>query len=340
MQHLDITTRLQLMNGKKEIGKKGGIMKKNILVSIASLSLLMVGCTSETDTQNDSSKITKIYVGTSSDEGVQSRTATNGNSVTWVTNDQIALIENGDRGGYKQFQLSSDPGTNKGYFNGVGAGDYLTNGRSYKVVYPHSAATYTGAGGATRLDISGIAQGNNSNSNLATYDWLVSSSQTVTDGVTMPAFTLNHCFALLKITLNVSNIVEDDNYASFLKNLAITTKGNEKAFAEKVSLDGNVDLQVHSWVSSVTVARTDAPWLGNESYVYWFIIKPSDAVANVPLTIQANFSTDKAGLFQWTTSTEFTPTAALKSGKFYELDLSMVYNNTDKASSTLTVIGH
>ena len=315
-------------------------MKIYILVSIASLSLLFVGCTSETDIQNDSSKITKIYVDASSDEDAQSRTATNGNSVTWVTNDQIALIENGNRNGYKQFQLSSDPGTKSGYFEGVGADDYLTNGKSYKVVYPHSAARYTGAGNPTRLNISGIAQSDDSNSNLATYDWLVSSSRTVIDGVTMPEFRLNHCFALVKVTLNVSDIIENDDYASYLKNMTITTQNNEAAFAERVYLDSNVDLQVFSWVSSVTVARTDAPWLGNGSYVYWFIIKPNDAIAAGPLTIQSNFSTDVAGIFQWSLSTIFTPTSALQAGKFYELDLNMVYNNADKSSSVLTVIKH
>lgn len=318
------------------------IMKKSLLLLISGIALLLAGCTTETETRdwvNKDGKITRIYVEASSEEDAvepTTRTTTNGNSVTWVTGDEIALFETTGQRVYKRFRLVSDPGTKSGYFEGVGTDDYLTPGTSYRVVYPYSAAQYTGSNVRYRKDIQAFMQTDNSNSNLTNDDWLISEIRTVTDG-TMPGFRLNHCFALLEVSMQVEGIEEDDDYEMYFSNFTIETSGNELAFANKVYITDDGNLGVSSYQNSIVVSRTDKPWFENGTYKFWYVVKANPSVGIAPLVLHPYFTQGSSVL--WSVKTEFTPTSVLQSGKYYHLNLKMTYNNVSPSASTLTVVG-
>lgn len=315
-------------------------MKKNLLFMMGVVALLLTGCSTETGNVEDTSKITRISVdATEGSVDAKTRTATNGTLVTWVTNDEIGLLNAADRANYKHFRLSSAPGTNTGYFDGVTADDYLTSGTTYKVVYPYSALEYTGTSNRYRKDIQVFSQTDNSNSNLANDDWLTSESRTIVDG-TMPAFRLKHCFALLKVTLAVEGIIEDDDYEMYFANFTISTANNEKAFANKVYIDDKGDLGVYSYINSIIAARTDKPWLENGIYTFWYVVKTDPQVGIVPLQLQPYFSQGASGTVLWSLNTTFTPSAVLEAGKLYNINLKMTYNNGSYSASALEVIGH
>jgi len=317
-------------------------MKKEKLLLMIGTLLFVAGCTTETDEKiADKGTVSKIIVDASSSSSsfsnATSRTLTNGNSVTWNTGDQIALYETSGGITYKKFQLSSGQGNKSGYFGGTTSNDYLTTGYSWKVVYPYSAAQYDGSSARYRWNTAEISQNGDTNSHLANYDWLTSTAVAVSDGA-MPAFTLDHSFALIKVTLDVEGIVEDDNYETYFVNLNMSTQNNEQAFASRIYIDEHGDLKVYSYTNSIVVVRTDKPWFENGTYTFWFVAKQNESVGIVPLILQPYFSEGSGGNVLWSISTTYTPSTLLEAGKLYNLNLKMTFNNESHTASTLEVI--
>ncbi len=298
---------------------------KKIVLLMSGISLMFSGCTTETRGWADDGKITRVYVDAPSEPGgleAESRTATDEYSVTWVAGDEVALFKAGDRTNYKRFRLMSEPGSKAGYFAGATSDDYLTEGDSYKVVYPYSAAEKTGTNNGARFPIYEIRQAEEGNKHLADYDWLESTYRTVSVANPVPAFVLNHCFALLKITLTVEGTDEDnDDYEEYLTNLTIAAADNSEIFAQRVFLDSDINVGAWGYRSQTVTYRDPKAWLSDGTYTFWLVMLQDATIGIKELQFSLHFSHGLSGSVLWNLNATHTPSSVLKSGHLYKIHL-------------------
>ncbi len=311
---------------------------KRLVLLMSGISLLFAGCTTETkEWTGDDGKITRIYVDAPLDTDASkatSRTVTNDHSVTWTEGDEIALFKDGDRTNYKRFRLMSNPGSKSGYFTGVTTDDYLTEGGSYKVIYPYSAAAKTGTNNLTRLSLYEIEQTDEGSTHLAGYDWLESAYHTVSVANPIPAFVLNHCFTLLKVTLTVEGADEDNTeYDEYLTNLSISSIDNSNIFAQRVYLGNDNNVEVSSYGVMAVVFRNPKAWLSNKEYTFWQIVKQDEALGIHDLRFNLYFSHGTGGNVLWNVDTIYSPASVLRSGQLYRIKLKAVINGATRTGS-------
>lgn len=302
-------------------------MKKKSLFILASTALLAAGCSSNSDVENttDSAKISKIYVDSST--GGDTKTTTNGNSVTWATGDAIGLIEASKPETNNQFILNSAPGTNTGYFEGVTTNDYLSPG-TWIAYYPYSATKHNSS---NKLKVQTINQTGESNSLLATYDWLISSPVTVGYNQ-QPSFHLNHSFALIKVTVKLDAAIDD--YIE-LSNVKLSTQDNSQVFAQRIYINDNGTIGFDYTSNNVVTNRTDRPqFVYGNTYTFWLLAKQN---AKTPLFVDVYFDGDHS---IFSVRTTFNPSNILEAGKLYSLDLLVKYNSDNYPASTLEITNH
>jgi len=313
-------------------------MKKNLFLSLC-LALVAVGCSSETEPQNDNSTVSRILVGNAELQDANTKTITDAvtNRVTWAAGDEIALFNvNGTgRNDYKRFRIVSGVGNESAYFEAVTEDDNLTAGATYKVIYPYaSVASYTDVSNRTSLAVYEIP--NNVN-NLATYDWLYSAPRTINADGTTPEFLMQHCMALIKFTLDVEGIIENDDFDEYLKNITVRPLGTSSMFAQRIYWNNTLDFSISSYGTNSVSFEPSSVYLENGRYTFWLPIYQDASLGIRPLILTVFASHGAAGNTLWSAATTFTPASILTPGYIYHKHLNFTVDGSER-SGTLTII--
>ncbi len=311
-------------------------MKLKLLLGLG-ITLLAMGCTSETELQpKDISKITRIYVGT--EDVVDSRTVTNAttNAVTWAEGDEIAVfhVNGSGRSDYKHFRVvSGGAGGISAYFEAVSEADALTGGETYKLVYPYAAAGSYSGGSSNRYSLA-VYELANSVDNLKTYDWLYSDGKAIPQDGTLPRFTMKHCFALVKVHLEVAGAIEGEDYDEYIRNFTLSSANS--AFAQRVYWDENLDFAIKSYGTSAVSYNTDT-WLENGAYTFWLPVYQSPDFGSHQLTLAIYMSHGTQGNTLWGGNVNYTPHSVLTAGYLYSVNLLFTVDGTNR-TGTLTLV--
>lgn len=305
-------------------------MKRKIV--LIGLLPLFVSCTSTTETIEENAekgKVTKIFVYS---DGADTRTSTNGSSVTWAAGDKIGLVKITDATTNNQFELTSSPGSNKGYFGAVTPADALEPGK-WMAYYPYNASKYTVD---NPLELFVIPQNGENNNHLAEYDWLISTAPAdiTYNGENHPAFLMKHCFSLIKINVTLANNVTKNRPT--LSNVKLLSKDSSPCFVNSAWIDENGEMQYDYSSNNTTVVRTDAPELKNagQKHTLWLLTRQNVKTdLQIGLFITVNYV--PTGFMA-----DFTPTNMLEPGKLYTLDLQLNYDNVNYGSSTIQIVNH
>lgn len=312
-------------------------MKIKLLLGLSLFAILAMDCTSETDTLKSNDKITRIYVGTTD---AKSRTSTDASTaeVTWKDGDEIAVfhVNGSGRSDYKRFLLSSGAGEQSAYFEGVTADDYLTAGESYKVIYPYSSTTYTNETTSNIYSFA-IYEIPNTVDKLATYDWLYSATRVIPTDGTMPAFTLQHTMALIKVTLDIEGVEEYEDFDEYLKNITFAPTDNSFAFAQRCYWDTNLDFAIKNYGTTSVSYISNGQWLEDGTTSFWLPVVQNTNLGIQGLNVTVYVSHGTQGNTLWSATTTFTPTSLLVSGKIYPIHLRFAVDGTNR-SGTLTIV--
>ena len=301
---------------------------------------MAMGCSSETDTFQVNTKITRISVGTQEIKET-TKTATNAstNAVTWQAGDEIAVFHVGGTGrsDFKHFVLASGANETSAYFEGVGADDYLTAGESYKVIYPYSSAGYTVN---DDFNCSETAQSSNGNTDqLADCDWLYSTSTRISPDGTVPAFTLRHAFSLLKIIVDVENFTSSDR--RYMRNFNIKNFNTElNLFADYVYWNDVFDFSVSGYTGVSAVGYSSSIRLNNTTtYIYWLPIKQNETlgIQNVVFTsFWATGITSTSTMYS--SECTYTPSSVFAAGTTYEKHFKLTFADGSSTVAILTLV--
>jgi len=300
---------------------------------------MAMGCSSETDTYPidaniSNTNITRISVGTIA----ETKTATDesSNAVTWQTGDEIAVFNVNGSGSsdYKHFVLSEGAGEISAYFTGVTVDDYLIPGETYKLVYPYSSAvSYNGSSNIFSLTVYEVP---NTVDNLSTYDWLYSAEKKIPTDGTIPAFTMQHALSLIKVTLDVTGYLEDDNSDEYLRNISFATSDNSSDFAQRIYWDTDMNFTVKSYAtSSVSYVSGGGEYLENTTTTFWLPISQDSSLGIKDLDITVYMS-HGSNTF-WSAATTYSTKSVLTPGKVYPIHLSFVVDGSNR-TGTLSVV--
>lgn len=316
-------------------------MKTKLFLSLG-IALLVMSCTSETETQSEKvTKITKIYVGTEEEAGTNSRTVTNvnTNAVTWAEGDEIAVfrVNGSGRNDYKRFVLESGAGGIAAYFKGVGVDDYLIPGEVYKVVYPYSTVgTYDGVNDVFNMHAN-ISASNNTD-HLANHNWLVSAQRIIPEDGTMPAFSLAQTIALAKIRVDIANFtVTGLSNRRYLSNVNFTITDKTKAFDSYIYW--NEKLEVTGYESSEVATAGfsgQVQIVNNSSFYYWVPIKQQSTTGIKKMGLSVHWR--DGNNVDYSSSVEYIPKSVFASGFIYNIRLKLTFTVNSGNSATLTFV--
>lgn len=324
------------------VGKKKEriIMKKYLLSSFVVAAMLAItSCTSETEDNTYSTKITKIYVGAETTIGTKTNTNASTSTVTWADGDEIAVfhVNGSGRSDYKRFILTSGAGESSAYFAGATAEDYLTPGETYKVVYPYSSVeNYNQSNDFLFSEISQSTSGNISH--IAQYDWLYSASKTIGSDGTVPAFLLKHVSAFLRVRLDIANYTASER--RYLRNFNVkASNGTSKLFANYIYWNDELNFTISQYTETATVGYSESNRIVDGTFYYYFPIIQDPSLGIEPLTFTSYWATSTStSATLYSSDCQYTPSSVLRSGYVYDAHFQLTFNDGSANTATLTIV--
>lgn len=315
-------------------------MKTKLFLGL-SIALLAMGCTSETEMNNENTtKITRIYVG--AENVIDTRTETDAETaaVTWTEGDEIAVfhVNGSGRSDYKYFVLESGDGETKGYFKGADPEvDYLIPGETYKVVYPYWAVV--DFDGGDNIHEMSIALSNNSTDHLADYNWLASTAKTIPTNGTMPAFSMAQQMSLVKLRVDIENFtVTGTSNRRYFGNINFTTTDTAPVFYSFVYWNNNLEVAAGEMSEVLGCGfNGNIQIQNNTSYYFWVPVKQDTSKGVKEIDIALLWRNSGGG----TTTTAhaiYTPKSAFAPGYIYNVHLKLSFTAGSANSATLTVV--
>lgn len=309
-------------------------MKNIKLLSVLTITVLqsaVVGCSSSVnDLENEGVKIRKIHA--VMDYGSTKTTTGYDNTgvkpyISWTDGDQVIVFDYDAadlRTNYKVFDLQSGAGTTAGEFEGHSETDYVTPGKSYQLVYPVSAATYSSTNPFP-------LRGSMNWSDLASSNWLVSTVNAIPTNGVLPSFTFSSSVALALVRVSVSGYNGESRY---LSSFSIQTSDSTPVFSSGIFFNDYFEVSDAGYSSQAVGDYSSDCVLTNTTSTYFLIIPIRQISTIKPLTFTVNFG--GGNLSSVTTASSYTPSAIFQNGYYYDIYMTLSFDSDNVPTLTFS----